>query len=546
MVFLTDSSHIQVYLDSILNDNFNSRYLGSKIDTFYCKDTCYAVIFNGQKIQHVDLEMGNDVKKVLTKLNISQKRFQDGVLDKEQRLEIFDKIGRYFGNIGYPYFMIKLDTVKIQSDTLLGKVHMEPDIRVKIDSITLVGNVKISKRFIQKYINISPNDWYNHSSIEDISARLQNLPYLTMEKPPAVWFRDNKASISLLLNKKPASRFDFLLGVIPQSNTNESKFVFTIDFFGELYNALNYGEYSFLQIRRFKPGQFDLALKSDIPFLGRLPFGSFLEFKIINAVTENFDVSLEVGGQMLMNKGNIVRILYNQFSSNLTDIDTTSLLATKRLPARLDLVQTSGGGQFIFRRLDYIYNPTKGFFFDVKAFIGQKSIKQNARILEIEGFENAYDTLKTNSLFSTMSLQGAYFVRLNSWSSLKFALSSQINYSDLQINLNEYYRIGGNKTLRGFDEQSIVTERYVYSTMEFHINFDKNSYLTLPFIDLGVAKVIDEAGITYTDQLLGIGLGINFGTKAGLFNVSFAAGTRKYLPIDFGKMKVHFGYTSLF
>ena len=522
-------------------------FYGVKIDTLYCNDTCHAVIFNGEKIKHLLLGKADNVDKIFRKLNISEKKLQESLLDRRRRFDLFDKVGRYYGNLGYPYFSMQLDTISIDKDTLKGILKMDPDIRVKIDSLAIIGNVKISKRFLQKYINIAPNDWYNHSAVEEIPLSLNNLPYLTLEKPPALWFKDNKASISLYINRKPASRFDFLLGILPQSNTAEnSKFIFTVDFVGELYNALGYGEYSFLQVRRFKPGQFDLALKSDIPFLGNLPFGSFLEFKIINAATESFDVSVEVGGQMILSKGNVVRLLYNQFQSNLTEIDTTALLITKQLPARLDLVQTSGGGQFIFKRLDYIYNPTKGFFLDIKAFVGQKKIKQNARILEIEGFTNAYDTLQTTSLFSSVALQTAYYVRLNTWSSLKLALASRINYNDVKVNLNEYYRIGGNKTLRGFDEQSIITDRYAYTALEFHINFDKNSYLTLPFVDLGIAKVLDDKGFPFTDTFVGVGLGINFGTKAGLFNVSFASGKRKNLPFDFGKMKVHFGYTSLF
>jgi hemolysin activation/secretion protein len=48
------------------------------------------------------------------------------------------------------------------------------------------------------------------------------------------------------------------------------------------------------------------------------------------------------------------------------------------------------------------------------------------------------------------------------------------------------------------------------------------------------------------DTAIGLGLGLNFATKAGIFNVSFAAGSRLNNPIDFNNTKVHFGFISLF
>ncbi|MEL7426310.1 MAG: hypothetical protein AAFN81_25170, partial [Bacteroidota bacterium] len=44
----------------------------------------------------------------------------------------------------------------------------------------------------------------------------------------------------------------------------------------------------------------------------------------------------------------------------------------------------------------------------------------------------------------------------------------------------------------------------------------------------------------------GIGAGITFETRAGLFGLSLAFGKQEGLAFDFGAPKVHFGYVSLF
>ncbi|MCB9310731.1 MAG: BamA/TamA family outer membrane protein [Lewinellaceae bacterium] len=542
-----DSSVFSRTIDSIVADFHKEGYFGSKVDTVKCHDTCQVIIFKGEKIRAMHLLLSDEDNAMLENAGVHWEKAPLKFLDKNERQIVFDHVCQYYGNIGYPFYKIQMDDVTFQKDTCFARLIMDKGPRVKIDSIVITGDIRLKKSFFYRYLSISRGSFYNHGLIEDIPDKLNNLPFVNLEKPPSLWFDDGSATLSLYVNKKPASRFDFLLGVIPQQNvTDGKKYVFTIDFVGELYNAFGYGEYSYLQIKRLKPSQFNLNLKSDIPYLGSLPVGSYLEFKILNSGVENFDVSFELGGQWVFGRGNTLRLLYKQFSSSLISIDTIQLKKNMRLPDRLDLQQTSGGMQFLYKKLDYIYNPTKGYAFDIKAMIGKKKFKQNIDILKIEGYENAYDTLRASSIFSEISVQGAYYHTLNTWSSIKTALHAQINYNPEKVSLNEFFRVGGNASIRGFEEQSILTDRYTYFSAEFHINFDKNSFLSLPFIDVGWAHVQGENNTFYTDRIIGVGLGLNFGTKAGLFNVSFAAGQRIGLPIDFSKMKVHFGYVNLF
>jgi len=51
---------------------------------------------------------------------------------------------------------------------------------------------------------------------------------------------------------------------------------------------------------------------------------------------------------------------------------------------------------------------------------------------------------------------------------------------------------------------------------------------------------------TKSIPVLGLGMGLNIGTSAGVFNVSFAAGKQGDAALDFSRMKIHFGYVNLF
>jgi len=217
-----------------------------------------------------------------------------------------------------------------------------------------------------------------------------------------------------------------------------------------------------------------------------------------------------------------------------------------RLPTNLD-VQTQGGKLgFNYQNLDYRWNPSSGVDLKVSTSIGQKSIIKNETILELNPeLEAAYDTLKLKTLQVQSHIEAAYFVPLASVITLKTSLRGGLLINEKEVFENEYFRLGGNKLLRGFDEQSVLAQGYGLFTTEVRLLLNRNSYLTLPFIDFGYTQVSDGDELIW-DQVLGVGLGINFSTPAGLFNVSFASGSRLQNSLDFSNPKVHFGYVSLF
>jgi len=87
---------------------------------------------------------------------------------------------------------------------------------------------------------------------------------------------------------------------------------------------------------------------------------------------------------------------------------------------------------------------------------------------------------------------------------------------------NELFRIGGLRTLRGFDEESIYASTYVIPTIEYRFLFEKNSNL---FLFVEGAWYENNNVLSYiSDTPASVGAGINFETKAGIFNLSYAVG----------------------
>ncbi|MBE9485336.1 MAG: hypothetical protein IMY74_10845, partial [Bacteroidetes bacterium] len=103
---------------------------------------------------------------------------------------------------------------------------------------------------------------------------------------------------------------------------------------------------------------------------------------------------------------------------------------------------------------------------------------------------------------------------------------------------------GGLKTLRGFDEESITASIYSIFTLEFRYLFDVNSFFQV-FFDGAYYEHNANSGYL-KDTPYGFGAGINFETKAGIFALSYALGSREGQSLQFKSAKIHFGLTAKF
>ena len=409
------------------------------------------------------------------------------------------------------------------------------------------GKVILNKKFLYRFLDIKPGEPYSQEKVVRANKRLNDLQFIKQTQAPAVNFVNDKASLVLTLDPKPSSRFDFLIGVLPQQNPDGSrKWNITGDLTTELNNSFGQGEYIFLQLKRLKPENLELQLKSTLPYIAGLPVGSHVDFRIFKNASQNIDLFFDGGFQYLFGGFNNIKLYGSYRSSRLLEINTDQIEASRRLPGSLDVTYSGVGLGLALRDLDYRFNPSKGYSVEVNTIIGSKKILPNVTITQLEGFENSYDTLNLVSLQADIDLNAAYYIPVKNWAAIKFGGTAGIRYNQNQIQTNELLRVGGNKLLRGFDEESILTDFYAFSTVEFRFLFDQNSYMSLPFVDYGVTRVMDANGQMVMDNVMGVGMGLNFGTAAGIFNLSFAAGRNLGNPWDFGKMKIHFGYVNLF
>jgi hemolysin activation/secretion protein len=119
----------------------------------------------------------------------------------------------------------------------------------------------------------------------------------------------------------------------------------------------------------------------------------------------------------------------------------------------------------------------------------------------------------------------SYLLDFNTRHHIYFSNKTGLLNSESYLN-NELFRIGGNKTIRGFKEQSLFVKNYILQNIEYRYNTSKNSY-AYTITDLALISSEKE-----NKKLYSLGLGYLFNTNTSQINISTAIGIDVDNPIN--------------
>ena len=240
-----------------------------------------------------------------------------------------------------------------------------------------------------------------------------------------------------------------------------------------------------------------------------------------------------------------------QHNSNVLNTDTLWVKKNKQLPSFYDYSHSQLSIEWLRFGTDNRRNPLKGMDWSYRVSTGLKKIKKQFEILamkyDAEGkvfdYNQLYQTVPLTTVQSNMQLNVNQFNKMAKQSTFKLGLQAGWLYGK-KLFLNELYQIGGIKTLRGFDEESIFPSSYLIGTTEFRYLLDQGSNI-FGFMD-GALVQRNISGLSKTGNYFGIGTGINLLTKSGIFTMVFALGKSDQQPLSFQRSKIHIGFSTFF
>lgn len=536
-------------LRRVINVYKENGHYAASIDSLKKDSTRYtAYIYVGEKYENVQIDLTTVPEEV--------RMLKAGSIIESESVRL-SALSAYLNkwlvlleNSGYPFATAQLVDTEMKDGTAYGRLEIEQNNQIRIDSLVLKGTLKMSKRFLQNYFNIHPEDIYNESLNQQINDRIRELPYASAVRAPYVEFIEDRAHIYIFMKPQNASRFDLLLGLLPRTAEEGGGVELSGEGELKLWNALKQGEKIELNYKNYPAAAQQLEAAVYYPYLPYLPLGLDTDFKLYIRDTLYIDRRFKAGLQYQLTGNDYVKFFYENEAITLLTINEQQIISSRSLPDNIDTRINNYGLSLHMERLDYRNNPRKGWLLHTELSAGRKKIPRNGTILDIVddaepdyNFSQLYAEVEEVALNTKLSLTAQKFWPIGSQSTLLTGLRGAY-LSSPNIFLNDLYRIGGSRLLRGFDEETIFTDRYAVATAEYRYLIGENSYFNA-FIDQSYRYNSTLMAESH-DWPLGFGAGFNFETTAGIFGLSYALGRQFSNPLDLRSGKIHFGYVNLF
>lgn len=489
-------------------------------------------LFIGKKYTWKNLQLPSELKNINTPKDYSL---------------LPQTILNYYENNGFPFAKIKFDSIVIdEKDEISALLKIDKGIEYRMDSIRIFGNANISNRFLQHYLKLPNGVLYSKEKLEKINNRLSQLSFLSSYKNWDVSMLGSSHLLNLYLQPKRVNKFDAIAGFLPNNNQTDGKLLFTLDAKLFLQNAFAKGESISLNWQQIQPQSPRIDIGFAMPYIFNSEAAFNFNFSLYKRDSAYLNVNTDIGVEYELTDKTKFKIFFSNFSTRIIQADTTTIVASKKLPAILDANIGNLGVEYTYSNaIGTRLNKRRGFEMKLTGTFGQKKIKPNTTITSLKtggyNYNNLYDSINTNSYQVKAKIYAAKYIGVGKQTVLKLAA----NYGVIQTPSflqNELFQIGGFKLLRGFDEENIFTNEYVVGTVEYRYLINQNSYF-FGFADGGFSKnKIQNKDYNY----IGAGVGLALETKQGILNISFAAGKRNDLPFNLRETKIHIGIVNNF
>ncbi|HVB03434.1 MAG TPA: BamA/TamA family outer membrane protein [Chitinophagaceae bacterium] len=540
------------YLSHLQQQLVKKGYLAASLDSIRIEpDFARIVLYTGNIYRWATLSRGDLPPGLLAGSGFNEKFFNGRLLDYDQVASTFGKILQYCENNGYPFARVKLGNIRIREGGVYAELILDKGFLFTIDSVAIKGNARISHEFAENYLGIHQGSPYDESRLQAISQHIAELSFLKEGKPWEIYFTGTKARLNLYLDIRKSNQFDFLIGFLPNSQAT-GRLLLTGQARLNLQNAFGHGEAISLnwQQLQYKSPQLDLGFQ--YPFLFNTPFGISLSFDLFRKDSSYLNIHEEAGLLYQLSATDYFKFYVQQTRSELLSVDTLAIKETHQLPPQLDISNTLFGIQYVMSHTDYRLNPTRGIEANISVGLGTKIIDKNNSILQLTASDTGSVPFNYGSLYDSLTLksyQAKILVRVAKYFPLggRSVLETALNGGALtgrNLLLNELFQIGGYALLRGFDEQSIYASQYAVLTLEYRYLLGLNSYFFL-FSDNAYVHLSYLYGNTM-DFPTGLGAGLAFQTKSGIFNISYAVGRSGGQAFHLNESKIHFGYMNFF
>lgn len=509
------------------------QYLLASVDSLDCQtDTCMMYIHLGPRFTHAGIRPDKAMGEALAQAGLPQHK----PLTARHYISLRPQILKYYEDNGYPFAQLTLDSIELRNDQILARLRCNPGDRWQIGHISFTDTAGAHLRFLCNQINIQTGDVYSQKYVDEIADRLSQLAFIEPAGTTDVSFDiPSQASITVPSRKMRANSFDGILGFAPNSSENE-KLIVTGSVRLELHNALRQGEELKLEWEKLDEFSQNVQAEAGAKYLFGTRLGCNTGLWIKKQDTSLLNTRLNGQISYYFKGSSSAGINYKQLQSKLISAAAYDSIAQRirMLESKIQLA----GLSFRIARADRRFNPRKGHTLQLDASTGAKRYRQTKGVPD-----SVFLPYSGTSEVMELGYLAELYISLPKPLVLMLSSSGQWLYAP-QLFSNELYRIGGTKSLRGFNEQSIYASAYTIGTAELRLLFDRMSNIYLFYNQAYYRNHTVNTDIH--DQPLGFGLGFSIASRNSTFTISYAVGRQFDNPILFSAGKIHFGLINRF
>ncbi|SNR17083.1 BamA/TamA family outer membrane protein [Tenacibaculum jejuense] len=409
----------------------------------------------------------------------------------EELPEVLKKINSRLESQGRPFSKSHLEEIKLIDNKIYATLNIKESKKRTLDKILIKGYDKFPKSYLKHFVKVKPKSMINKNLIEQISNRINAIPFIKQKKEPELLFSKDSTLLYIYVEKTKNSNFD---GLINFNSENSDNIEINGNVNLELNNLLNTGEQLHLNWNANGNDRQNLILKSSIPYLFNSAISNESSFEIYRQDSTFLNSNFKTSFLYDINSRIKAGIQFENQDSNETS--TTNLNTP-------DFSSYFVGLNFSYRslKLDKYFLPK--LFFHFTPLYGQRDINNDS-----------------SNQIKTEIIAGLTF-DLNNRSSIALKNHTGLLFSP-NFFLNELYRIGGINSIRGFDPQSIFAKKFTFLNTEYRFSTSKDSFL-YSIVDPGYFQDIKNNNLF----VLGYGIGYAFKRRNSLINLSISSGISK-------------------
>jgi hypothetical protein len=526
---------------NLASENLTTRgYIENQIEeTTKENDSTYTAKFRlGEKIKTIHIYIGRtNLTPSLSKKgeDATEKHYKNALIKdligldktKDSLLLPYGEIESFLSNTlkkleqnGFAFSKLQLINIRKKNNSLHAELLFESGQQRQLNAIVVKfaeGNKKATfppghlKHINRKYSKST----FNQDVVREINDDFGKFSFAKPIKYPEILFTKDTTKVYVYLEKRKSNTFDGFIGF---NNNGGSKLVFNGYLDLTLENALKAGEQFSLYWKSDGNNQKTFKANIDLPYLFKSPIGLKAQIYIFkqDSLFQNTKTAIDLGYLINYN----TRIYLGYQSTESSDIQNTNNSSI-----------SDYNNSFLTSNLEYSKFDTMNALFPKKASLSL-TIGTGTRTT------SALTTAAGTNKQTFININAMYNFYLNKKNCVNINYQNYYLKSDNYI-INELYRFGGVKSIRGFLENSLQANFMTAISTEYRFIISPDFYIN-SILDYGYYK--DDTS-DYEANLAGFGLGMGLRTTNGNLKLSFTNSSNDGQIVTFSNTLANLSYT---